>query len=76
MTTQLLVEALARDAQFQMIESPSDATALLALVKKEQPRIAVISAKFGEPSVGSFDLVREIRLQSPGTRVIMLLDSS
>jgi len=48
MTTQLLVEALARDAQFQMIESPSDATALLAFVKKEQPRIAVISAKFGE----------------------------
>ncbi|MFZ0782549.1 MAG: response regulator transcription factor [Candidatus Sulfotelmatobacter sp.] len=76
MTTQLLVEALARDAQFQMIESPSDATALLAFVKKEQPRIAVISAKFGEPSVASFDLVREIRLQSPGTRVIMLLDSS
>src|ERR1035437_1349671 len=76
MTTQLLVDALGRDTQFQMIESPSNTPALLALVKKEKPQIAVISAKLGEPSVGGFDLVREIRVQSPETRVIVLLDSS
>jgi len=76
MTTQLLVEALARDAQFQMIESPSNAAAILALVKKEKPQVAVISGKLGESSPEEFDLVREIRLQSPGTRVIVLLDSS
>ena len=76
MTTQLLVDALGRDAQFQMIESPSNASALLALVKKEKPQIAIISAKLGESGAGGFDLVREIRAQSPGTRVIVLLDSS
>jgi two-component system nitrate/nitrite response regulator NarL len=76
MTTQLLADALGRDSQFQMIESPSNVPAILALVKKEKPQIAVISAKLGEPSVGAFDLVREIRAQSPGTRVIVLLDSS
>jgi DNA-binding NarL/FixJ family response regulator len=76
MTTQLLVEALGRDAQFQMIESPSNASSILVLVKKEKPQIAVISAQLEEPSPGAFDLVREIRAQSPGTRVIMLLDSS
>ncbi len=76
LTTQLLVEALARDAQFQMIESPSNAAAILALVKKEKPQVAVISGKLGESSPEEFDLVREIRLQSPGTRVIVLLDSS
>ena len=74
MTTQLLVDALGRDAQFQMIESPSDASAILALVKAERPQIAVISAQF-EKSEG-FNLVREIRVQSPATRVIVLLDSS
>lgn len=76
MTTQLLVEALARDAQFQMIESPSNANAVLALVKKERPQVAVISGKLAECNPAEFDLVREIRDQSPGTRVIVLLDSS
>jgi len=76
MTTQLLVDALGRDAQFEMIESPSDAAAILALVKKEKPQVAVISANLGEPTPRGFDLVREIRVQSPGTRVIVLLDSS
>ena len=76
MTTQLLVDALGRDAQFQMIESPSGAAAILALVKKEKPQVAVISANLGEPTLRGFDLVREIRAQSPGTRVIVLLDSS
>jgi len=76
MSTQLLVEALARDAQFQMIESPSNAAAILALIKKEKPRVAVISGKLAESSPAEFDLVREIRQGSPGTRVIVLLDSS
>jgi DNA-binding NarL/FixJ family response regulator len=76
MATQLLVDALGRDEQFQMIEAPSTAPALLAFVKKEKPQVVVMSARFGEPEVASFDLVREIRVQSPGTRVIVLLDSS
>jgi DNA-binding NarL/FixJ family response regulator len=76
MTTQLLVDALGRDAQFQMIESPSDAAAILALVEEEKPQVAVISANLGGPALGGFDLVREIRVQSPVTRVIVLLDSS
>src|ERR1700736_1679613 len=76
MTTQLLVDALGRDGQFQMLESPSRAAAILALVKKEKPQVAVISANLGEPNQRGFDLVREIRLQSPVTRVIVLLDSS
>jgi len=76
MTTQLLVDALGREARFQMIESSANAPSILALVNREKPQIAVISAKLGEPSPGAFELVREIRVQSPGTRVIVLLDSS
>jgi two-component system nitrate/nitrite response regulator NarL len=74
MTTQLLVDALGRDAQFHMIECASKASAILALVKAEKPQIAVISAQLEES--GGFDLVREIRAQSQATRVIVLLDSS
>lgn len=75
MSTQLLVEAMGRDLQFDMIESAPDAAALLHLLKREQPQIALVSAKLGEGH-GGYDLVREIRSQSPATRVIVLLDVS
>ncbi|MGA9545916.1 MAG: response regulator transcription factor [Candidatus Sulfotelmatobacter sp.] len=76
MGTQLLVEALARDAQFEMIESPSEAEAILNLVEREKPQVVVISAKLGEDHAGGVDLLRELRSQSPSPRVIMLLDTS
>jgi DNA-binding NarL/FixJ family response regulator len=76
MNTQLLVEALARDGQFQMIESPSNAAAILNLTKREKPRVVVISAKLSEDHAGGLDLLRDLRAQSPSPRVIMLLDSS
>ena len=76
LATQLLVEALARDAQFHMIESPSSAAAILDLTKREKPQVMVISAKLGEDHSGGLDLLRELRTHSPSSRVIVLLDSS
>lgn len=76
MTTQLLVGALERDGHFQMIEPPSDARGLLALIKKDKPPVAVISAQLEEPNRGGFELVRKIRAESPETRVVVLLDFS
>lgn len=76
MSTQLLVEALARDVQFVMLEAPSNGPAILGAVKREKPPVAIISAQLDESDTGGFDLVREIRAQSPSTRVIMLLDVS
>src|SRR5208282_5284221 len=62
--------------QFQMIDSPSNAAAILDLTKREKPHVAVISAKLGEDHAGGLDLLRELRTQSPSPRAIMLLDSS
>jgi len=76
MSTQLLADALARDPQFHMIEAPSGVAAIVPLLRREKAHVAVISAKLGENRQGSFELVREIRAQVPGTRVIVLLDSS
>ena len=76
MGTQLLVEALARDAQFEMIDSPSEAAAILDLVEREKPRVVVISAKLGEDHTGGVDLLRQLRSHSPSPRVVMLLDTS
>jgi DNA-binding NarL/FixJ family response regulator len=76
MSTQLLADALARDPHFHILESASNVANILLIVKREKPHVAVVSAKLGENGYGSFELVRDIRAQSPGTRVIVLLDSS
>jgi two-component system nitrate/nitrite response regulator NarL len=76
MSTQLLVEALTREDQFQIIESPSDARGILGLVKKERPQVAVVSSHLEDPKREGTDLIRKIRLESAETRVIVLLDSS
>ena len=76
MTTQLLVEALGRSGKFEMIESPSDARALLPLIKKEKPHVAVISAQLDDPKTPTSELVRSVRTEAPETRVILLLDFS
>ena len=76
MSTQLLVDALGRDAQFHMIEAPSSGAAVLQLAKREKPQVVVLSAKVGESNAGGFELVRELRGLSPSPRVIVLLDTS
>ena len=75
MNTQLLVGALSQEKQFQMLAAPSSPAAILALVKRDKPHVAVLSREFTESAAGS-DLIREIRSQSLSTRVIVLLNSS
>src|SRR5579859_5822731 len=60
MSTQLLVDALGRDSQFEMIEAPSSGAAVLQLAKREKPQVVVLSAKVGESNAGGFELVREL----------------
>ncbi len=76
MSTQLLVEALARDEQFQIIECAFGTTALLPFIKREKPHVAVIGANLGEKAQGTFELIREISTQLLDTRVVVMLDSS
>jgi len=76
MNTQLLVEALGRDSQFQMTAQASRESDVLSTVKRERVHVALISARQGSDSRAGFGLSREIRSSSPATRVIMLLDSS
>jgi DNA-binding NarL/FixJ family response regulator len=76
MSTQLLVEALAKNPQFQLIEAPSAEAEILALVKREKPNVALISAHFGQNGHGVFDLIRNIRALHSSPRVIIMLDHS
>ena len=76
MSTQLLVEALARNAQFEVIEAPSSESEILSLVQRERPDVALISSKLGDNSQAAFDLIHQIRAEQPGARVVVLLDNS
>lgn len=76
MNTQLLVEALGRDAQFQVTASLHTESEIVSAVKRERVQVALISARQGADSRAGFALSREIRSGAPSTRVIMLLDSS
>jgi DNA-binding NarL/FixJ family response regulator len=76
MNTQLLIEALSRDAQFAMSAPASLPIEILSTIKRERSHVALISARQGNDSRGGFTLTREIRSASPSTRVIMLLDAS
>lgn len=76
MSTQLLVDALARNTQFQVIEAPPDEADLVTLVKRESPDVALLSAKLGQGGQAAYDLVRNVRAEQPSLRVVMLLDHS
>ncbi len=76
MTTQLLVDALGRSGHFEMIECPSEMGALVALVKRDKPAVAIISAQLEQPKDSFAELIRNIRSESPDTRVVVLLDFS
>lgn len=76
MNTQLLVEALGRDGQFHMAPPAIKETEVVPAVKRERVHVALISARQGSDTRAGFGLSREIRTGSPGTRIIMLLDSS
>jgi DNA-binding NarL/FixJ family response regulator len=75
MNTQLLVEALGREGQFHMAAPASPEIEIPAAIKRERAQVALISARQGTDTRAGFALSREIRATSPGTRVIMLLDS-
>jgi two-component system, NarL family, nitrate/nitrite response regulator NarL len=76
MSTQLLVEALARNAQFHVIEAPSAEAEILPLVRRERPDVLLIGARLGHDGHGVFELVRNIRTEQTAPRVVVLLDNS
>ena len=76
MNSQLLAATLERDKRFQVLDSVSEARALMSAVMREKPSVVVISAELEDDPRKGFELAREIHRTSPDTRVVMLLDVS
>src|SRR5215471_5788583 len=76
MNSQLLAAPLERDKRFQVLDSVSEARALMGAVMREKPAVVVVSAELENDPRKGFELARDIHRTSPDTRVIMLLDVS
>jgi DNA-binding NarL/FixJ family response regulator len=75
MSTQLLVDALAKNEQFHVIEAASNEEAILQMVERVRPEIVLLSSKIGHGG-HAFELIRNLRSQVSSVRVIVMLDHS
>ncbi len=74
--TQLLAEALKRDADLQIVSSELDAASLVAASINQKIDVFVLSAIAEEDAHRGFRILKELRETYPHTRAVMLLDSS
>lgn len=75
MSTQLLVDALAKNEQFHVFEAAPNEDAILQLAEREKPEIVLLSSKIGQDGQ-AFELIRNLRSQVSTLRVIVMLDRS
>lgn len=75
MSTQLLVDALAKNEQFQVIEAPPNEDVIQQMAEREKPEIVLLSSKIGQNGE-AFELIRNLRSQASSVRVIVMLDRS
>jgi len=76
MNSQLLAEALSRDAHLQVSDIDPKAETILAAIAQQRPHVVVISSALEESNSKGFDLTRRIREDYPETRVVLLMDTS
>ncbi len=76
MSSQLLAEALAQDAQLEVMGVEPKQASILAAVAKRRPHVILLSSALEDSTTQGFDLARQISLASPGTRIILLMDIS
>jgi len=75
MSTQLLVEALSKNEQLHVMEAAPNEDAILRLAEQEKPQVVLLSSKLGHDGQ-ALELIRNLRAQAAGPRVIVMLDRS
>jgi two-component system nitrate/nitrite response regulator NarL len=73
---QLLVEVLKRDHTLAVISSDLDSASWMGMVAAEKIDVFVLSAFADEDAQRGFKILKELKESNPGTRAIMLLNSS
>jgi two-component system nitrate/nitrite response regulator NarL len=76
MGSQLLAQALAQDSRFQVTGIEPKSASILAAVTDSRPHVVLMSSILEESTVQGFDLTRQVCGAHPGTRVVLLMDTS
>jgi len=74
MGTELLAGAVERDPHFQIIRALAGDAELMQVASQVRPEVAVISAGLGGDASKGCEIARELRLASPATKAILLMD--
>ena len=74
--TQLLVDALRRDRQLEVVSLPVQSRDLVDTVRTHKIGVVVLSSNLDEEPLRGFELLRQLRASDPRILAIMLLDSS
>lgn len=75
MQSQLLVSALRRRPEFQVVACAMNLDAILAAVKSAEPQVAILNAEHGKNGLPDLSTVRRLHLSYPKIPKILLLDS-
>ena len=76
MSSQLLAEALAQDRQFEVTGIEPKGSSILEAVAQKKPHVVLVSSALEESPTLGFDLTRQVSAAYPGTRVVLLMDTS
>jgi DNA-binding NarL/FixJ family response regulator len=76
MNSQLLADALAQDGQLEVTGIEPKQASILAAVVQQKPHVVLISSALEDSGTQGYDLARQISANHPGTRVILLMDTS
>jgi DNA-binding NarL/FixJ family response regulator len=76
MNCQLLITALRRYHRIRVTARATTSEEVLGAVRSDCPNVALISASLQDGSLSGFSVVRQLRLQHPEVRPILLLDSA
>lgn len=75
-SSQLLAEAMARDAAIEVLGFSSSPSDVLRATRTSNPEVLLISARMEDDPMGGLSLLRQLRTERPGLKAIVLMDSS
>lgn len=76
MNCQLLIAALRRYRRIRVVARATTSEQVIAEVQASHPSVALISAALQDGSLSGFSVARDLRVQFPELRIILLLDSA
>lgn len=76
MACQLLASSLERKSNLNVVGAAVSLAAVRETLKRTEPQVALVSTNLKDGPLSGFELLRNLRQSQPGTRVILLLDSS